>query len=391
MSNDNPDRISWDEMPVAPPPEGGQSLSPQHRLGEFRRTLVELTPHVFVTPALLTVNVAVFVGMVASGAHLMEPTIDSLLRWGANFGPKTTAGEWWRLLTSTFVHIGLLHLLLNMWVLWDVGCLVERMVGNVGFLVLYLVSGLMGSLASLVWNPFLVSAGASGAIFGVYGALLGLLLRGRGSIPTEVLAGLRNSGLGFLGFNILYGLTQSGIDQAAHVGGLGAGFLCGLVLGQALTPAAKAGRARRNVALAAGGLVAVVGGGFFLLGVHQNVGAFGTELEGFERVEKEVLATFNSAVEKARKQQLSDPEMADILERQMLPPWRAARERFEAIGPLPAAHQQRITTLREYMKLRQEGWELLAQAARENNLQKANMANAKQAAAEALARKLNGK
>jgi membrane associated rhomboid family serine protease len=240
----------------ATPPDAG-AIRRISRAAEFQHTLTVLTPRVYVTWVLLGVNVLVFVLMAASGVSPMEPDSPDLLRWGADFAPLTTNGEWWRMLTSTFVHIGVIHIALNMWVLAAAGPLVERMVGNVGFAVLYLVAGLTGSLASLLWNPHHVSAGASGAIFGIYGAMLGLLLRGRGSIPAEALAQLRNSGLGFLFYNLLYGMMHSRIDNAAHIGGLVGGFLCGLVLGQPLAPAARAGRPVRNVF--AGGLGVVLG------------------------------------------------------------------------------------------------------------------------------------
>ena len=91
-----------------------------------------------------------------------------------------------------FLHIGLLHIALNMWVLWDIGPLMERMVGNVGFACLYVASGLCGSLASLAWNPENLSAGASGAVFGLFGGLLGFLVLGRGSMPAEIATSFRS-------------------------------------------------------------------------------------------------------------------------------------------------------------------------------------------------------
>src|SRR5262249_60231207 len=99
-------------------------------------------------------------------------------------------------------------------------------------------------------------------------------------------------GAGFLGLKIPYGRTASGIDTAAHLGGLAAGFLCGLVLSQPLTPAAAAGRRARNVVVAGGGLALVIGGGFSLSFVESNLGAVLTEIERFAEVEKQVLATF---------------------------------------------------------------------------------------------------
>ncbi len=233
---------------------------PRGRTAEFYRTLLELTPRAYVTPALIAVNVLVFVLMIGSGVHLTEPTVADLVRWGANAGPLTLHGEWWRLFTCVFVHVGGVHILLNMWVLYAAGPLVERMVGNIGFLLMYLVAGLCGSVASLWWNPARVSAGASGAIFGIFRALLGFLLLQRGSIPPRALAQLRSSGLSFLVYNLIFGMMLPNIDSAAHLGGLVGGFLCGLALSQPITLAARAQRPVRNVLVVVLGVVLVVGG-----------------------------------------------------------------------------------------------------------------------------------
>ncbi len=253
---------------VSPPDPGS---APPAALVEFQRSLAVLTPRVYVTPALILTNVLVFVLMVASGLSPTGPAAPDMLRWGANFGPSTVAGEWWRLLTCTFLHFGVLHLAFNMWALTGAGPLVERMVGNVGFLLTYLVAGLGGSLASLFWNPTLISAGASGAVFGVYGALLGLLLRQHGSVPREALVQLRGSGLAFLGYNLVFGLTVPNIDTAAHLGGLVAGFLGGVVLSQPFTPDALAGRAARNLAVSGLGALVVVGGMTGVLTKHGDL------------------------------------------------------------------------------------------------------------------------
>ncbi len=258
---------------AAPGPPAGEGAAPLPAEGtpppaalvEFHRLLAGLTPHVYMTPLLVAANVLVFAAMAASGVSPANPKPEDLVRWGGNFGPATTSGEWWRLFTCVFVHIGILHLALNMWALAAAGPLVERMVGNANFLLAYVVAGLTGSLASLFWNQHLVSVGASGAIFGVYGTLLALLLRQHGSIPREPLTRLRGSGVTFVLYNLLFGLFEPKIDNAAHLGGLAGGFLCGLVLSQPLTTEAVAGRAARflqasvlGAALVAGGVVAVL-------------------------------------------------------------------------------------------------------------------------------------
>src|SRR5215472_8722562 len=181
------------------------------------------------TIVLIALNILMFLIMVLQGVSVFEPTAESVLKWGADYGPLTLHGQWWRMVVSTFLHFGLIHLLFNMFVLFNIGLFMESLAGRVSFVVLYLVCGLGGSAASLVWHPSIVSAGASGAIFGLYGALLGFLVRHRGSIPGESLASLRKGALTFIGYNLLYGL-RPGVDMAAHVGGLVTGFVLGLSL-----------------------------------------------------------------------------------------------------------------------------------------------------------------
>ncbi len=354
---------------------------------DFYRTLVELTPTVWVTPVITIINLAVFALMLAGGVHFLTPATESLIRWGANYGPKTTNGEWWRLLTCTFIHIGIIHLLLNMWVLWDAGRFVERLVGNAGFVVAYIVSGLMGSAASIFWNPSVVSAGASGAVFGVYGTLLGFVLRRRDSIPMEVLAPLRNSALVFLGYNLVYGLGKQGIDVAAHLGGLAAGFLCGLALSQPVAPEALQGRRVRNILVATGGAALLLIAALALPAVADVRGEFAR----FKAVEKRTLDRFNAAVGKARKGEMTDAEMARFIEEEVLPEWRAARTRLAELNNVPPQDRRLVSDLAQYMRLREEGWVLLVEAGREHDAGKMAQAKEKQAAADQLARSLGGK
>src|SRR5215207_9280572 len=131
--------------PAASPPESpvptgaapSEAELAQQRAAEFGRVLRELTPRVFVTPALVAINIVVFVAAVLSGVHIMNPSTGDLLKWGADFGPNVLAGEWWRTFTCTFLHIGVIHIAMNMFILATVGPFVERLVGNTGFLVLY--------------------------------------------------------------------------------------------------------------------------------------------------------------------------------------------------------------------------------------------------------------
>src|SRR5262249_32284536 len=121
----------------------------------------------------------------------------------------------------------LVHLLVNMWVLWSAGRLAEKLFGNLAYAVIYFAAGLAGGLLSIAWNPAVSTAGASGAIFGRLGAFIGYLLHGRSRIPRRILRAYLVPTLLFTFFNILNGLAQAGIDNAAHFGGMATGLLLG--------------------------------------------------------------------------------------------------------------------------------------------------------------------
>ncbi|HBL30403.1 MAG TPA: rhomboid family intramembrane serine protease [Acidobacteria bacterium] len=154
-----------------------------------------------------------------------------LLALGANHPESVLgAGQWWRLVASMFLHIGIVHLLLNGWALFQLGGLFESVMGSFALLLVYFVSGVAGSLASLWWmQPQGLSAGASGAIFGVLGALIGFLFRHRDRL-TPAARSLLSQLLGWAGINVVFGFITPGIDNAAHLGGCAAGLLLGLVL-----------------------------------------------------------------------------------------------------------------------------------------------------------------
>ncbi|HEX9293571.1 MAG TPA: rhomboid family intramembrane serine protease, partial [Gemmatimonadales bacterium] len=128
-----------------------------------------------VTFVIIAINVAVFIAMTVGGVSPVEPTTQDLVRWGASYGPYELSTEWWRAFTAMFVHIGFLHILLNMYCLYRLGPLAERMLGPWKVAALYLLSGIGGNVASVAIHPMIVAAGASGAIFGVAGALLPVL------------------------------------------------------------------------------------------------------------------------------------------------------------------------------------------------------------------------
>jgi rhomboid protease GluP len=191
----------------------------------------------YITPILINLNFLVFILMVIAGFGFVTFNGDDLLNWGGNYRPATTDGQWWRLLTNTFMHGGLMHILANMYGLLFVGIFLEPLLGKTKYLLIYLTTGILASVASIWWYPETVSIGASGAIFGLYGFFLAALLLK--VFPPDFGKAFLASTLVFVGFNLLMGFT-GGIDNAAHIGGLVSGFIIGLLM---------AGQLKRQVEL----------------------------------------------------------------------------------------------------------------------------------------------
>lgn len=195
----------------------------------FRETLEALIPgkNYYITPIIIYLNILVYIVMVLNGVHSVEPSVQSLINWGGDLRELTLSGQQWRLLTSIFLHAGIFHLLLNMYALIYIGKEIETQFGNKRYLFTYLATGILASITSIYFNDNLVSVGASGAIFGMYGLLLSMFLNKQIDIPQESRKSFLTSVISFVGYNLLYGFTKEGIDNAAHIGGLLSGFFIG--------------------------------------------------------------------------------------------------------------------------------------------------------------------
>jgi membrane associated rhomboid family serine protease/Flp pilus assembly protein TadD len=189
------------------------------------------------TTLLVGLNVAVFVAMLIGHVSVSGPTIAQLIRWGGNSGDKVLLqNQWWRIVSSAFVHIGAAHLIMNMWALWVLGTLAEAILGTYLYVGVYLVCAVAGSLASLYWNPHVVGAGASGAIMGILGAEVSVLKFARLPLPKEVLRSTIRSLVQGAVLTLVIGLLPR-IDNASHTGGL----ICGLLIGVLLSLTRRAG------------------------------------------------------------------------------------------------------------------------------------------------------
>jgi rhomboid protease GluP len=201
-----------------------------------------------VTQIIVGINVLVFAAMVLSGVSPMTPTVQQLIIWGANFAPLSLGLQPWRILASNYVHIGIIHIFFNMWCLWNLGRLAERIFDRWTYVMVYTASGIGGSLASLWWHPKGVGAGASGAIFGLAGALIAVLYLGKLPIAKEALKPTLKSLISFAAYNLFFGLVP-GIDNSAHLGGLATGLALGAVLATSVTEPPDIRARRRNYVL----------------------------------------------------------------------------------------------------------------------------------------------
>lgn len=211
---------------------GARSPTPQidERTRTFLADLEATTPRLYASRILIAACVSVFAWMVIRGTSFLNPSADELFRWGANFGPATVGGQWWRLIACTFLHGGVIHLAFNMLCLWSISTIAERLFGNVAFALIYLLAGVGGSIASIAWRPGVISVGASGAIFGVYGAVLGYLMVRRHALPPAIVQQVGKNAGSFVVYNVLAGMLIPVIDTAAHVGGLLTGMLAGMAM-----------------------------------------------------------------------------------------------------------------------------------------------------------------
>lgn len=190
----------------------------------FVDRLKSLSPTPWVTYCLIAANIVIWLASLTKGGTLMGTPADFLLQWGGNAASEVQRGEWWRLASSMFLHNGLMHIAFNMLGLYSVGTTVERIYGPRLFALIYLASGLMGSALSLHFGAQVaVSVGASGAVFGVAGALVVGMWEHRRQLPRSIIKQTLSSAGIFILYSLAQGFAKQGIDNAAHIGGLLAG------------------------------------------------------------------------------------------------------------------------------------------------------------------------
>jgi len=191
-------------------------------IGEFKKFQI--------TYSLILINGIVYLLSAFLSLNIVDMDMQTLVNMGALYGPLTVLdAQWWRLFTAMFLHGGMTHLLMNMFSLYLIGRGAENYFNIKSYLAIYLFSGLLGGLTSLYMHPASVGVGASGAIFGVFGALAGFFLAHREKIASHTKAFMKDFAV-IIGINLVIGFAIESVDVSAHIGGLVVGFIGGFML-----------------------------------------------------------------------------------------------------------------------------------------------------------------
>ena len=331
----------------------------------FINLLFARVPRADVTWGLVAINLLVFALLAVSGQGVMQVPSELLIRAGGNYAPLVQKGEVWRLATALFLHGGLLHVGLNMLALYQAGQVVERLFGRIGFTFIYLLAGLLGNVASLWWKQGPVSVGASGAIFGVYGALLAYLSVQRGSVPGEVFKEMRAGTLGFIGYSLFAGFALPGIDNAAHLGGLVGGLALGATMAMPLA-APELVRWRSPRLWVGVAVVMALGGALWSkapeVARRYEVGAaFYETLQRFSIEEQELLREQAVLMDALQRRRTTEATVRDALEHDCLVRWDRQITQL-SWREAPAGQEWYREELIEYATARRDAVKALVQA-----------------------------
>ena len=355
------ERVKLLQRGVAAAREAADLAVQYHRERDaFREALHTRTPWPIVLPVLVAVNAGVFIGMIFGAGAIADP--ETLVAWGASVGPRTTNGEWWRLVTALFVHTGFWHLVINMAALVAVGLTLERLVGHFTFAALYFAAGVFASLVSLVASPLAVTAGASGAIFGIYGLLIaaiawGLFRRSPLTIPLKTLKIMAPATAIF----ILAGLARSQ-GNGAELVGLVTGLVCGLVL---LRGVSERTPPPRRIAIA----VAITVGIALALAIPlRSMTDARPEIARVIEFEARTAAAYKAAVNQFRLGAINAEALAKVIERTIVPDLQQALTRVTALKRVPPVQEALVMSAEMYLRLREQSWRLRAEALHKSNM-----------------------
>lgn len=347
--------------PLREQEEDKLTASPQTAQQKLQSFFSFFTPRegYYITPIIIDINLLVFILMAFSGISLLEPSTKDLIVWGANLRGITLSGQWWRLLTNTFLHIGILHILMNMYALLYIGILLEPYLGKFRFASAYLFTGVLASLASIYWHPMTVSAGASGAIFGMYGVFLAMLTTN--IIDKKTRSALFASIGVFVVFNLMNGV-KAGIDNAAHIGGL----ISGLIIGYAYYPSLKSPGSLNLKYITVGLLLVVTLTTSFVMyhKIPNDIAKYDEKMEDFAKRE-------SFALDVLSMKNTTNEALLSALKNQGLVNWNSNLKILDEADKLdiPPLLKERDAALRRYCNLRIKSYNLYYKSIQENNKQ----------------------
>jgi membrane associated rhomboid family serine protease len=336
------------------------AIRARERSDPFSDALRERTRWPIVTPALLALNVLVFLRM-SFGDGFGDP--EALVAWGASFGPRTTNGEWWRLASAMFVQGGMFHLLINMAGLVQIGLLLERLVGHLTVAIVYMAAGLLAGLVSLSSHPVAVTFGATPAVLSLYGlftaTLVWITLQGSTlTVPVSTLKRLAPAA----GVFVLYAALSDGPQRAGYLPGLFSGFVCGLVLARGVGE--RKPPVRRAAAVTAIALVVLTASAMPLRGVAD----VRPEIARVVDLEDRTSRAYKAAVDQFKLGAMTAEALAQVINRTIMPELQAARSRLKALAGVPPEHQPLVAHADEYLRLRDESWRLRADGLHQANM-----------------------
>jgi membrane associated rhomboid family serine protease len=321
---------------------------------EIDKVMKQSRSNLFVTYGIMALNVVVFILMVIDGAEIFTVT-DGLvhIKWGSNVTALTLSGDWWRLITSTFIHFGIIHLAMNMYALYTAGVYLEPMLGKTKYIAAYFCTGIIAGIVSLWWHKDGINgAGASGAIFGLYGVFLALLFTNL--IPRQVRSALLQSIGIFVVFNIVYGM-RSGIDNAAHIGGLLSGMLIGFIFYLELSGKINTRKATAALFIT---ILTIAGTWYFLTN-------YKSDTVRVDQLQKEFFVLQDSALNSLiESEKLIGSERKEKLLNVTLPIWKKNLENLNEMETLSMSTSMKAEqqAIKKYVQLRIEETELLIKA-----------------------------
>lgn len=339
------------------------AAKPRPEYDQFRAALRGRMRYALVTPAIGLVMTLIFARRVLD-AGAIDP--DTLVAWGASLGTRTTNGEWWRLVTSAFLHDSLLHLLVDIVALIQAGLILERLVGRLTVAAVYVLGGVFAGLFYVSSQPLAVTLGTTSAVFGLYGLLLALMMwqtfhrwRGREVNEHDVIIppiAMKRLAVGAALFLVYSGFT--GRIHAAELTGLLVGAIYGVVFARRSVErqprqAFVAGATLAALALAAGGAIRI--------GTITDVKP---ELAQVLAVEETTAAAYQAQLEALKNGRIGPEALAALTEETIVFKLQAAGDRLKSLENVPAEHQPALADAREYVRLRCASWRARGNAIR---------------------------